>query len=201
LESEIFRTKFVHKIKSHILRSITYFRNVYEIKRVRILQPDRPQKTVRRMRIACWIPKATDTRSEYVILVSYTRHQRLHERAPPSHHYVYCLSCLFSSCCCSARYKPIHVLLFFCTIMLLFLDPFCAVLLLVGCNLPKACKTNITYEYNQEDAGIRVETRMTKKKLQIVERQLAVPINNILSSSLPTHVLKNLRYTIIGCIW
>jgi hypothetical protein len=94
----MFPTKFVHKIKSHILRSITFFQKVYEITRVRILQPDMPQMIVRHMRIACWIPKATDTRSEYVIHVSDTRQQRLHERAPPLRHYVYCLSCLFSSC-------------------------------------------------------------------------------------------------------
>jgi hypothetical protein len=30
---------------------------------------DRPQMTVWRMRIACWIPKATNTHSEYVILL------------------------------------------------------------------------------------------------------------------------------------
>jgi hypothetical protein len=29
---------------------------------------DRSHMTVRRMHIACWIPKATDTNSEYVIL-------------------------------------------------------------------------------------------------------------------------------------
>jgi len=26
-----------------------------------IVEPDRPQTTIRHMRIACWIPKATDT--------------------------------------------------------------------------------------------------------------------------------------------
>jgi hypothetical protein len=33
------------------------------------------------MRIACWIPKATNTHSEYVILVSFTLWHMLHERA------------------------------------------------------------------------------------------------------------------------
>jgi hypothetical protein len=32
-----------------------------------VREPDRPQVTIRRMRIKCWIPKATDTHSEYVI--------------------------------------------------------------------------------------------------------------------------------------
>jgi hypothetical protein len=37
--------------------------------------------TIRRMRIACWITKATDTHSEYVILIAFPRQQWLHERA------------------------------------------------------------------------------------------------------------------------
>jgi len=32
-----------------------------------IVQPDRSKTIVWRMRIACWIPKATNTHSEYVI--------------------------------------------------------------------------------------------------------------------------------------
>jgi hypothetical protein len=67
--------------------------------------------------------------------------------------------------------------------MLLFLDLFWVVIFLVGCTLPKARKTNITYEYNMEDAGISVETRMTEKKLRTVERQLTVPVNSIFSLS------------------
>jgi len=34
-----------------------------------------------RMRIACWIPKATDKHSEYVILIALPQQQWLHERA------------------------------------------------------------------------------------------------------------------------
>ena len=33
------------------------------------------------MRIACWIPKATDTHSEYVILIAFPQQQLLQERA------------------------------------------------------------------------------------------------------------------------
>ena len=46
-----------------------------------IVQPDRPQMTIWRMRIACWIPKATNTHSEYVILIVFPLQQWLHERA------------------------------------------------------------------------------------------------------------------------
>jgi len=38
-----------------------------------MVQPDRAQITVWRMRIACWISKATDTHSEYVILLLFHR--------------------------------------------------------------------------------------------------------------------------------
>ena len=41
----------------------------------------RPQVTIWRMRVACWIPRATDTRSEYVILVAFPLQQWLHERS------------------------------------------------------------------------------------------------------------------------
>jgi hypothetical protein len=33
------------------------------------VEPDKPQMKIRRMRIACWIPEATNTYSEYVILL------------------------------------------------------------------------------------------------------------------------------------
>ena len=37
--------------------------------------------TVRRLRILCWKSKATDTDSEYVILIAFLREQWLRERA------------------------------------------------------------------------------------------------------------------------
>jgi hypothetical protein len=37
--------------------------------------------TIRRMRIASWIPKATDTPSEYVILTTFPPQRWWHERA------------------------------------------------------------------------------------------------------------------------
>jgi hypothetical protein len=45
---------------------------VYEIMWKNTLEPDSPQMTIRRTRIACWIAKATDTHSEYVILLLFT---------------------------------------------------------------------------------------------------------------------------------
>jgi hypothetical protein len=49
-----------------------------------MVEPDRPQMTdniIRSMRFACWIPKATDTPSEYVMLIDFQQQQWLHERA------------------------------------------------------------------------------------------------------------------------
>jgi len=68
-------------MKSHILCSITFFLNraVYEIMCKSTVEPDRTQMTIRRMRIACWIPKATFTHPEYVILIDFALQEWLHE--------------------------------------------------------------------------------------------------------------------------
>ena len=44
------------------------------------LEADRPQLTVRRMRLSCWITKATNIHREYVILL-FPPQQWLHERS------------------------------------------------------------------------------------------------------------------------
>jgi len=46
-------------------------RAVYEIRLKNMVQPDRPQP----MRFACWILKATNIQSEYVILIAFPRQQ------------------------------------------------------------------------------------------------------------------------------
>jgi len=55
-------------------------RAVYEIMFKNVIERGRPQMTIWRMRIACWIPKATDTHSEYVILIAFLLQQCLQER-------------------------------------------------------------------------------------------------------------------------
>jgi hypothetical protein len=54
-------TKFVFSKLSLFVSKIVSF---YEIIWKNIVQPDRPQKTIWRMRIACWIPKETNINSE-----------------------------------------------------------------------------------------------------------------------------------------
>ena len=63
--------------------------------RKRIVEPDRPQMTTWRMRIARSMTKATDTHLEYVIFVAFLLHQWLNERASMLHHmYIACIGIL-----------------------------------------------------------------------------------------------------------
>jgi len=48
---------------------------IYEIMWKNMAEPDRPQATVWRTRLACWLTKATDIPSEYVILIAFPRQQ------------------------------------------------------------------------------------------------------------------------------
>jgi hypothetical protein len=58
-----------------------------------MVEPDRPQMTIGRMRFARWITKATDTHSEYVIVITFPRQQWLRERASTLRLYVQSLPC------------------------------------------------------------------------------------------------------------
>jgi len=52
---------------------------VYEIMWKNMVERGRPQMTIWRKRIACWIPKATDTHSTYVMLIAFPLQQWLHD--------------------------------------------------------------------------------------------------------------------------
>jgi hypothetical protein len=68
-------------------------RAVYEIMWKNFVEPGRPQMTVWRMRIACWIPKATNTQSQYVMLSAFPLQQWFQERASLLRcTYIHCLS-------------------------------------------------------------------------------------------------------------
>jgi len=94
-------TRVVEQIKTHILCSIArFFENlvICEIMWKNIVQPDTPQMTVWRMPIACWISKAKNTPSEYVLLTAFPLQQWLHDRALMLRYtYVLCLSRSFPS--------------------------------------------------------------------------------------------------------
>jgi len=57
--------KIMEKIEPHILCSVIFFINraINEIKCKNSVEPDRPRKTIWRMRITCWLTKATNTQS------------------------------------------------------------------------------------------------------------------------------------------
>jgi len=71
----MFQTKVVKKIKTHNFVFSNFFFSkigaVYEIKWKNIVEWGRPQMTIWRMRIACWIPKATNTHTGSVILIAF----------------------------------------------------------------------------------------------------------------------------------
>ena len=80
-----------------MLNNVIFFvenRAVYEIMWKNIVEPDMPQMAIWRMRIACWIPKTTNTHSEYVIPIAFALQRRLHEGAAMLRLYVQ-VHCLF----------------------------------------------------------------------------------------------------------
>jgi len=97
-EWELLQWKVVQRIKTHILCPITFF-----LKSLR--QWDNVEKCgragqatdgnkIRRTLFACWIPKATNTHSEYVIVFTFPLQRWLNERASILHYtYIHCLSC------------------------------------------------------------------------------------------------------------
>jgi hypothetical protein len=75
--------KIVQKIRAHILCSLPFFQkscqfwdNVEKYGGAREATDD---NVTRRMRFGCWITKATNIHSEYVILIAFTRQQWLRE--------------------------------------------------------------------------------------------------------------------------
>jgi hypothetical protein len=88
LEWEIFQTNVIEKNKIRILRWITFLRNraIYEIMWKMFVESGGPQMTIWRMRFICWVTKATDKHSDYVILTAFPRQQRLDESASMFRH-------------------------------------------------------------------------------------------------------------------
>jgi hypothetical protein len=86
-----------------MFNNIFFFENraVYEIMWKNIVEPGRPQMTVWRMRIACFIPKATNTHSACVILIVFPM-QRWLQEGPLMLRYTY-IACLVFALCCVRR--------------------------------------------------------------------------------------------------
>ena len=61
--------------------SFVYFNFICFLLWKNMVEPDRPQTTIRRMRLACWITRATDTQSECVTLLAFPLQQWFEECA------------------------------------------------------------------------------------------------------------------------
>jgi hypothetical protein len=86
LEWEILHTNVVEKIKTHILCSITFSREscrLWDVVKY-FTTGHATDNTIRRIRIACWVTKATHTHSEWVIIITFQQQQWLRERASMS---------------------------------------------------------------------------------------------------------------------
>jgi hypothetical protein len=75
--------KICRENQNKVLYSMTFLKNraVCEMMWKNTVHPGRPQMTIWRMRIACWIPKNTDTdkNSQYAIFTAWPLQKRLHE--------------------------------------------------------------------------------------------------------------------------
>ena len=92
----MFQTNVTEKIKTHFMFNKYIFPPkivlFYEIMWKNMVQPERPQMTIWRMLFACWIPKATDIQSEYVIFIAFPLQQYLPKHASVfTYTYIACL--------------------------------------------------------------------------------------------------------------
>jgi hypothetical protein len=93
-------TKFVKKIETHVLCSITLFENptVYEIFWENIVESNRLHIKIWRMRITCWIPEATKhTYSQYVMFSCFSTATMVIRKRLNIKLYVKCLGFLINN--------------------------------------------------------------------------------------------------------
>jgi len=81
----MFQTKTVQKIKTHIVRLITFFcKSCHledDVEKYCAARQSTDDNTIQHIQIASWITKATNTHSEYVTLIAFPLQQWLCERA------------------------------------------------------------------------------------------------------------------------
>jgi hypothetical protein len=78
------QSKVVEKIKTHNFKVNNFFFEksaIYVIVWKSTVQSGRSQMTILCMRIGRWIPKATNTESECLIVIAFPQQQWLHKRA------------------------------------------------------------------------------------------------------------------------
>jgi len=86
-------TKAVEKIITHLMFSKVFTKIMpFMITWKNVVERGRPHITIWRLHIACWIPKGTNTHTEYVVLIAFPLQQWL-EKCFNVTLYVHCLSC------------------------------------------------------------------------------------------------------------
>jgi hypothetical protein len=111
LEWENFHTKFVEKIKTHIFVSKSCGLWDSEEKCCTAGQGT-DDNMIPRMRLACWMTKATDTHLECVILATFPRQQYLRDHDSVLRYITY-IACLVSVTATQYTYWPLHSDAFF----------------------------------------------------------------------------------------
>jgi len=89
----MFRIKVLEEIKTHV--SVFFFEKSCRFGDdvEKYFRAGEGHMTIWRMRIACWITKATNTHSQYVIIIAFPVQQWLQKRASKLCLYIHCLSC------------------------------------------------------------------------------------------------------------
>jgi len=90
----MFQTKVVEKTKTHFVFDFFVLKScrLYEIMWKKYCRAREATCRYGGMRIACWIPEATNTHSEHVIFIAFPLQQRLNDRAS-------LLGCTYIDCC------------------------------------------------------------------------------------------------------
>jgi hypothetical protein len=98
LRIRIVSYKFVDKIETHILCSIPFFRKSCrlwnDVEKYGTARQTTDNNAIRDMHIACWITKAIETHSEYVILLFNCINHNTAQSCPRVTSYVRYIACL-----------------------------------------------------------------------------------------------------------
>jgi hypothetical protein len=78
----MFRKILYRNQSTHLLKLRSENRAVCELMWKTAVEPERARMKIIPMRFACWITKAADMHSEYVILIALPRQKWLSERTP-----------------------------------------------------------------------------------------------------------------------
>jgi hypothetical protein len=103
LEWKIFQTKAIEEIKTYFMFNKFFFQTLCHVwnnvEIYGIVRQATDDTIMWQMRAACWIPKAADTHSDYIILIALPLQSFLHECTSMLH--LTYVSCLFNVWVCN----------------------------------------------------------------------------------------------------